>query len=351
MGISEYWLYPCSFNETSCITALEMLMSEIICLYYPIAGLIDTIKDYGIPVEPGNEVTTLLNLTLEKKMELRNRGRIYASNCSWKNRSKEWLSLIKCRRIVFYAKPIFAKEMLEGYVNAIGAVYTTDSRDLLPDDLILFVHEMFDESVNCKFRNVGYLNTEPLNLQPRLSYVLQVVEKYRFTVYDYSLSNIKILNRNGITDTLFLEYSYYKPEVDFLIEARKRPIYDFGIICSSGVWTTDINFLEPPRRKRVVESLIKNGFRVNIIKGFGQDRDIELAKCQTILNIHGQFQEMESTIFEHIRCNRLLYAGYNILSEESENMDPEFNFPNLKFIKYDDFFKLNNVSFATRFYK
>ena len=54
MEVSEYWLYPCCFHETSCITALEMLMSEVICLYYPIAGLTDTLGDYGIQVEHGN---------------------------------------------------------------------------------------------------------------------------------------------------------------------------------------------------------------------------------------------------------------------------------------------------------
>ena len=51
MHTSEYWLYPCCFDETSCITAMEMLMSEVICLYYPIAGLPYTIDTYGIKVD------------------------------------------------------------------------------------------------------------------------------------------------------------------------------------------------------------------------------------------------------------------------------------------------------------
>ena len=54
MSISEYWLYTSTFPETSCITAMEMLMSGVICLYYPLAGLVDTIGSYGIQVESGN---------------------------------------------------------------------------------------------------------------------------------------------------------------------------------------------------------------------------------------------------------------------------------------------------------
>jgi len=50
MSTAEYWLYPTNFNETSCITSMEMLMSEVICLYYPVAVLNNTLGDYGIKV-------------------------------------------------------------------------------------------------------------------------------------------------------------------------------------------------------------------------------------------------------------------------------------------------------------
>lgn len=66
-SISEYWLYTNTFPETSCITGMEMLMSEVICLYYPLAGLTDTIGEYGIKVNKGEEIETLLNLSEEEK--------------------------------------------------------------------------------------------------------------------------------------------------------------------------------------------------------------------------------------------------------------------------------------------
>lgn len=91
MSTAEFWLYPLSVPvETSCITSMEMLMSEVICLYYPIAGLVDTIGDYGIQINKGDEIKALQSLTINKKNEIRKRGKIYALSCSWENRAKCW---------------------------------------------------------------------------------------------------------------------------------------------------------------------------------------------------------------------------------------------------------------------
>ena len=94
MSTAEYWLYPTNFNETSCITSMEMLMSEVICIYYPVAGLVNTLGDYGLQVSRGNELDSILNLSLKQKIEIRKRGKEYALSCSWENRAKQWISMI-----------------------------------------------------------------------------------------------------------------------------------------------------------------------------------------------------------------------------------------------------------------
>jgi hypothetical protein len=94
MAKSEYWLYTNTFPETSCITGMEMLMSEVICIYYPLAGLVDTVGDYGIPVERGQEIETIVNFTNKRKTEIRKRGKEYALSCSWENRAKKWTELL-----------------------------------------------------------------------------------------------------------------------------------------------------------------------------------------------------------------------------------------------------------------
>ena len=100
MASSEYWLYPTHWPETSCITALEMLMSEVICLYYPVAGLTNTMDKYGIQVQSGKEIDTLVSLTDVKKETLRKNGREYAETCSWSNRCELWNKLLSLNQIV-----------------------------------------------------------------------------------------------------------------------------------------------------------------------------------------------------------------------------------------------------------
>jgi hypothetical protein len=82
ISTADYWLYTCTWPETSCITAMEMLMSNVICLYYPVAGLVNTVGDYGIKVENGTELDTILNLSEERKAELRKNGKEYALTCN-----------------------------------------------------------------------------------------------------------------------------------------------------------------------------------------------------------------------------------------------------------------------------
>jgi FkbM family methyltransferase len=94
MASAEYWLYPTSFSETSCITAMEMLMSEVICIYYPLAGLNNTLGKYGIQVIPGTEIQSIMNLSEEKKTEMKINGKEYAMSCSWENRAKEWAGVL-----------------------------------------------------------------------------------------------------------------------------------------------------------------------------------------------------------------------------------------------------------------
>ena len=111
MSISEYWLYTNTFPETSCITAMEMLMSEVICLYYPLAGLVDTIGEYGIKVNQGEEIETIMKLNEDDKNNLRKKGKEYALNCSWKNRSERWEEILYLnKKWVFYCSVILKRE-------------------------------------------------------------------------------------------------------------------------------------------------------------------------------------------------------------------------------------------------
>ena len=366
MSTSEYWLYPTCWAETSCITALEMLMSGVICLYYPVAGLTDTMDKYGIQIQKDNEIDTLKSLTIVKKEVLRREGKEYALSCSWEARAKLWASVFfeentteselepKEKQTILFFLPFWYNELnlqdyFDSYSSKYNVIYTHDANrafELVDVDKVIFVFEVSNEAVYNHFFDkqsnkqveISILNTEPMNLIHRYQNIEKYLKKYEgIKIYDYSLSNIKILNSNGFTNTHHLPYLIYKEEHDSLVNLKKNTeqIYDFGIISVE-------NPVIVEHRLAVVNFLINNGYTVKVIQGFKGLRDKQIAQCRILLNIHGSNNGEVSKIFEHIRCDRLLEAGYHILSEDCLHLDPVFvkkYSNNLKIIDYNDFFK------------
>jgi len=142
MGAAEYWLYPTDWPETSCITAMEMLMSEVICFYYPVAGLTETMGGCGIQIAPGSEVETVINIVKHNETEQtkqREQGRAYAESCSWANRAQQWNKMVAASRVqrvaIVNALPYhyemfgyvlhhFAKKACNGCNGAIVSIFT-----------------------------------------------------------------------------------------------------------------------------------------------------------------------------------------------------------------------------------
>jgi len=388
MDTCEYWLYPTNWNETYCITALEMLCSQVICLYYPVAGLVNTMDTYGIQVSDGNEVDTIVRLTEETKQDMKRKGKEYALNCSWENRAKEMCMFIrpyfskkkknsetledtpplfenkdknvlgKAKETVLFFLPFWynvlnLQDYFDSYKSKYNLIYTIDENEAISVEnasKLLFVYEVSSEKVYNYFFNkvkenknttleISIFNTEPMNLIHRYKNLEMSLNKYEgIKVYDYSLSNIRILNANGFTNTHHLPYLIYKEEQEYLVALKENTdqIYDFGIISHE-------NPVIVLRRVAVVNYLLQNGYTVKVIQGFKNLRDEQIAQCRVLLNIHGSNNGENSNIFEHIRCDRLLAAGFHILSEDSHNLCSNFTnkyADNLKIIDYNDFFKV-----------
>lgn len=345
----DFWLYPTHFTETSCITSLEMIMSKVIPVYYPVAGLPDTLNGHGIITQYGSEIDQIMGLTSETKEELRERGFVYGSSCTWKSKADAWVKMIELPKLVFYINKRFNHVPLLDYFNSLKDKYNVSYTNNL-DDLykvndnatVLLVTFLLDSNIQMK-DNYSFFNTEPLNMF--LNGIIELHQKHpNMIFYDYSLSNIKLLNNAGINNTVHLPYMKTKEETDYLIQLNNATtkMYDYGIVGSDR--GTNVNLLTP-RRRKMVQTLMQNGFTVNIISGWKEHRDAELAKCNVILNIHGQCTDEENApterttrIFEHIRCNRLLDANFNILSEDCFELDEEFTkmYVNLQIRTYDE---------------
>jgi hypothetical protein len=259
---------------------------------------------------------------------------------------------------VFYFEKDYNIKMVEQYLNNLKNKYkeydillTNDRSDIFKNNCvkITFVFNLHDKLIMdyCKLNNIelGYLNTEPLSS----NLIVEIYKEYDKNIdyYDYSESNIKILKENFIIfkNMTYLPYVEDEKEISMLrqLKQEEREIYDFGIL--KNVIGVNIH-----RRKKVIDFLLKNNYTVNVIEGWGFERDRELAKCKFVLNIHGEFRNYITTIFEHIRCDRLLQSGYNVLSEESLDLNEEFmkQYNNLKIIRYNDFFDINIIDAILR---
>ena len=231
-------------------------------------------------------------------------------------------------------------------MDSLNEIYNvTFTKDLnyaitLRPNKVLFLYEICHDNTYNYFTNknieVSILNTEPLNLELRLNNIIYYLKKYPgIKLYDYSASNIKILNNNGYTNTEQLNYQIYEEETNLLKKLNEctQKVYDFGIILCE--YPTTVK-----RRQDIVNFLIENNYSIKIIQGWKNIRDEQIASCNVLLNIHGSMMSEVSNIFEHIRCDRLLAAGYKILSESSLFLDENFinqNKNNLKIVEYNKF--------------
>ena len=186
MASVEYWLYPSYFQETSCITSLELLASEVICLYYPVAGLVNTVGDYGIPISEGNELDALLSLSIKKKNELKRKGKEYALSCSWKNRATEWCNIFFSKQSTTVIKE--DDQEAENYtIKIINLKKRTDRRETMETKLK-------NEDVN-KYEFFEAINGKELTPTPELLSLFKMNDfNYKKGVMGCALSHIHLWN-------------------------------------------------------------------------------------------------------------------------------------------------------------
>ena len=102
---SEYWLYPTRYEETYCITALEMQAMKTCVLTSNYGALKDTVANRGILVEPEendnifflqffNNFLYLDQQSYDKK-KIVDRAYEWSKSQSWSHRAKEWVKLIE----------------------------------------------------------------------------------------------------------------------------------------------------------------------------------------------------------------------------------------------------------------
>lgn len=99
---AEYWLYPCTFKETFCLTALEAAISKTLAITNNLAALQNTVSDRGIIIDGDPSTLEWQNNTIEKIKEIFNNKQLqslkieenykWASKLTWENQANKLLN-------------------------------------------------------------------------------------------------------------------------------------------------------------------------------------------------------------------------------------------------------------------
>lgn len=197
-------------------------------------------------------------------------------------------------------------QCFEDYVDALGIVdmevyYDSDKNaDYLNylDKNNVFIFRYFVPTFVSPGTNVYLFNTEQMSQPERFSHVKSLVDR-GYTIIDYSIANIRRL-KSG----LYVPYRINAKETERLKSFSSEKVYDVGIVGISS-----------QRRRDVVDKLRDLGINVAVTSGWKDVRDKEVGKCKLLLNLH---VEGDFNIFEHIRCDRWIFAGMTLVSESSE---------------------------------
>ncbi len=201
--------------------------------------------------------------------------------------------------------------------------------DVKVGDNIIYVQRFLGGNYK-KANSMGLLNMEQLSKRAETDYIKWTlnINHPNYKLYDYSYANAQIMKENNI-DCTVLPYKYNAFEIDKLKNMVKTipKKYDFAFIGAGS-----------PSRDRFLQMLRNKGYSVNVVNGWGDERDSQIAQSKYLLNSH--YRE-DYRVFEEIRCNRWAMAGMPVISESCLYPDTYSHLENTLFQQTPDFSELS----------
>lgn len=213
--------------------------------------------------------------------------------------------------------------------------YVYSIKPLLNCEIILYSHfnnKMIDKQKKYIFwvripselkitnetNNIYIFNTEQMSKKNNSENMNNIHKQIK--IIDYSNENLKYLDKTY--SSFFLPYQVNYSEI-YNFDKDK----DICIISDNNI---------SKRRKYIVEKLKQHNINVDIISGFGKQRDLKLFKYKIILNIGW---DENYKIFESVRCDRCVLNKMVIISDYKHNQETY----HLKdFIIFEDYEKIPN---------
>lgn len=229
------------------------------------------------------------------------------------------------KKIFFVYKHSF--HLLKDYFNSLNIFYDFIEFDDInkyynTNDIFIFGQMWLPEQKESFYKstNVIFFNVEQLSESKRLEHILIHI-KHNMPVIDYSLSNILLLkskirelNIDYKHELLLVPYQFNSIENYNIQNNDDNYEYDIGIINGFIKHDDSISDNIIYKRNIIWEKIQKQTWKFINILGWGEERDLLIKKCKIIINVHN-FNVFN--IFEHIRCDRMIFANKIIISDKS----------------------------------
>lgn len=242
-----------------------------------------------------------------------------------------WLIMCSSKKFVLVYKTNV--QVLEDYIDSLNifqeviemADFAARYKDYMTQEVVVVFTQMWLDLDNFSPEIYGapnfiFLNVENLTEQKRMDHIMQFIRR-GVKVADYSLANIEVMKTFARENQIELKapiyyfpYQYNKKE-NVLLENRERNYeYDVGVVNACPKKDSSVNASLTYKRTKLWEDLQFSGLSCLNILGWGAERDALIKKCKVIVNVH-HFECYK--IFQHIRCDRLVFANKLIVSENS----------------------------------
>ncbi len=196
-----------------------------------------------------------------------------------------------------------------------------DSSIELPNDnnTNIFIYKLpklkIENSIN-NIMNIFILNTEQLSrtimkelLLSNIKLLIDIKKNnpnITIGILDYSIENYIIIKdmiskNNYQLDIYYIPYQFNNKENKKLVKFSENTLSNISY-----------TYTDSKYRFKIINQLKKKYTNIEMVHGWNDKRDIEIGKSKVLLNIH---YDKTYNIFESLRCDRWIFSGKIILSE------------------------------------
>lgn len=220
-----------------------------------------------------------------------------------KNRESKNIFVCFCRdgHYVYFKEYLESLNLFDIFVfyNKLSDLSSISYDNMIP----VFIFDLDEDLFRFNLpKHVFILNMEQMSIQMRYNIVNQ------FYTNSYKLLDYSFAHQTYFPNAEILSYCYNEREINQLKSYFTGEYkYDICMIGCNSV-----------ARWNIFNELVKQGVKMVNAEGWNADRDRKVAESKILLNLH--FQD-NYQIYEHLRCDRWMFAGKLVISEKSQNSD------------------------------